>query len=144
MHLYAVLIPIAMMLRILRLSGRAGALVYYQRLRPAVFRAALIPWIEKADHSSLEHAREEIRRSEPEYLSLLFPFHLALSTELSAKIDGLREKLGGDLSKDAKGARSAFLRTALARWLEDAERDPRAALEEILAELVKRGRKPNQ
>ena len=137
-------VPIEMIFRIIRFSSKAGASLYYKGLLAPLLRAALMRWIEKADRCPLEDTREEIRRAEPEYGMLLSPSELAISNELAVKLDGLREKLGGDLSKYAAKGRSALLWAALTPWLEDAERDPRAALGQILAELVKGSRKPNQ
>jgi hypothetical protein len=134
-------IPTAMGERIHQLALAAGRLLDCTVSHAALFRAALLPWIEKAEGSSLANTHEEIRRAAPPYGTLLQSCKPAFSKELSVKLEGLRKKLGGERCRYAEEGRSALVLAALTPWLEAAERDLGAALEGIRVGIVKRGRK---
>jgi hypothetical protein len=136
-------IPTAMGERIHKLALDAGRLLDCTVSHAALFRAALIPWIEKAERSPLANTHEEVRRAAPPHGTLLQSCRPAFSKELSVKLEGLRKKLGGELCRYAAEGRSALVLAALVPWLEAAERDLRAALEGIRVGIVKRGRKRN-
>ncbi len=136
-------IPSAMGERIHKLALDAGRLLDCEVSHAALFRAALIPWIEKAEGSSLTNTHEEIRRAAPPDGTLLQRCKPAFPRELTVKLDRLRKKLGGKLCRYAAEGRSALVLAALTPWLEDADRDLGAALEGIRVGIVKRGRKPN-
>ena len=136
-------IPTAMGERIHKLALDAGRLLDCTVSHATLFRAALIPWIAKAERSPLVNTYEEIRRAAPPYGTLLQSCRPALSKELSVKLEGLRKKLGGELCRYAAEGRSALVLAALVPWLEAADRDLRAALEGIRVGIVKRGRKRN-
>ena len=137
-------IPTAMGERIHKLALDAERLLDCEVSHAALFRAALIPWIEKAEGSSLVNTHEEIRRAAPPDGTLLQRCKPAFPRELTVKLDRLRKKLGGELCRHAVEGRSALALAALTPWLEDANRDLGAALEGIRVGIVKRGRKPNQ
>ena len=141
-HTFA--IPVAMDMRILVVSLAAGRSLGLKIPLAAVFRAALLLWIDRAEGSSQRDTCEEIRRTEPLYGTLLQRSQVALSSELSARLDKLREKLGGPLFERAEEGRSALLLAALTPWLKAAESDLHAVLEGLRASVVKRGRKQAQ
>ena len=134
-------IPTAMCERIHDLALDAGSLLDCKVSHAALFRAALLPWIDKAERSSLVNTHEEIRRAGPAYGTLLQRCKPAFPTELFVKLEGLRKKLGGELCRYAAEGRSALVLAALTPLLEAADRDLGAALERIRVGIVKRGRK---
>ena len=136
-------IPTAMGERIRKLALDAGRLLDCTVSHAALFRAALLPWIEKAERSPLVNTHEEIRRAALPYGTLLQSCNPALSKELSVQLEGLRKKLGGELCRYPAEGRSALVLAALTPWLEAAERDLGAALEGIRVGIVKCGRKVN-
>jgi hypothetical protein len=136
-------IPTAMGERIHKLALDAGRLLDCTVSHATLFRAALIPWIEKAEGNSLVNTHEEIRRAAPPYGTLLQSCKPAIPKELSVKLEGLRKELGGELCRYAAEGRSALVLAALTPWLEAADRDLGAALESIRVGMVKRGRKVN-
>jgi hypothetical protein len=87
---------------------------------------------------------EEIRRAAPPDGTLLQRCKPALPRELTVKLDRLQKQLDGELCRHAVEGRSALALAALTPWLEDADRDPGAALEGIRVGIVKRGRKSSQ
>ena len=137
-------IPTTMGERIHKLALDATRLLGCTVSHAALFRAALLPWIEKAEGSSLVNTHEEIRRAAPLYGTLLQSCKPAFSKELTVKLEGLRKKLGGELCRYAAEGRSPLVLAALTPLLEAADRDLGAALERIRVGIVKRGRKPNQ
>lgn len=126
------------------LARKAGELLGRKVSCAALFRGALIPWIEEAERSPQRDTREKVRRAEPPYGSLAQRHTPAFTKELSVKLDRLRRKLGGKFSKYVAIGRSLLLLAALTPWLEAAERDLPAALEGIRAGIGKRGRKPER
>ena len=136
-------IPTAMGERIHKLALDAGRVLDCEVSHAALFRAALLPWIEKAEGSSLVNTHEEIRRVAPPHGTLLQRYKPAFPKELSVKLDRLRKDLGGALCRYAGEGRSALVLAALTPLLEAADRDLGAALKGIRVGIVKRGRKGN-
>ena len=136
-------IPIAMGERVHKLALDAGRLLDCEVSHAALFRAALLPWIEKAEGSSLVNTHEEICRAVPSHGTLLRRCKPAFPKELSVKLDRLRKNLGGELCRYAVEGRSALVLAALTPLLEAADRDLGAALKGIRVGIVKRGRKVN-
>ena len=138
---YNVALPLAMHTSAATLAEEAGNALGCKVSHSALMRAALLPWIKKAEHGPLTETQEDIRRAEPAHGTKQRSSKPAWSKELNAAIDKLRRRLGGEIHSQAAIGRTALLRAALTSLLEADEREPAAALEVIRAGLVKYGRR---
>ncbi|MFS8066825.1 MAG: hypothetical protein ACMG6S_10675 [Byssovorax sp.] len=145
LHRCAVYVPQTMLPRLDTIASEAGRLLGEGVVvsRAALVRAALAPWIAKVNDLSVMDVLEEVRRAAPAFGTRRHRSKLGLPKAMSRRLDELREQLGGELLFHAAEGRSALVLAALTAWLDDAERELRAALAAIRAAVVKRGRKPN-
>lgn len=138
---YHIALPLDMHTSAAALADKARTALGCKVSQSALIRAALIPWIKKAEHDPLRVTQEAIRRAEPPQGTLQRSSKPGWSKVLNGAINQLRRRLGGEILSQATNGRTALLRAALTSLLEAADRDPPAALEAIRAGLVKYGRK---
>ena len=141
---YSVALPLAMHTSAAALADKAGKALGCKVSHSALIRAALLPWVNKAEHGPVTDTHEAIRRAEPAHGTRQRSSKPAWSNELNDAIDKLRRRLGGVILAQAANGRTALLRAALTSLLEVDEREPPAALDVIRAGLVKYGRKPKR
>lgn len=138
---YNVCLPLAMHTSAATLAEKAGKELGCKVSHSALTRAALIPWVKKAQHGPLTDTQKDIRLAEPAHGTRQRSSKPAWSKELNDAINKLRRRLGGVILSQAANGRTALLRAALTSLLETDEREPAAALEMIRAGLVKYGRR---
>ena len=112
--------------------------------RAAIVRAALAPWVPRAEALPTQFVLSEIRYAAPPAGTLLHRTMFAMFPPILLSLDRLWTGLDPDLVRHATQGRSALVLPALLTFLDEAEGQPTAAFEAIRVAIVKRGRKASR